>query len=75
MVEPLTNLDAKLTFLPNQNAGVLNAKYLIDNFVVPNMSNYSAFIDDFRGYSSTVCATVGTVRRAMDQLSRSFKMS
>jgi hypothetical protein len=67
-VQPLTNSEARLTFLPNQNAGVLAAKFLVDSFVIPKMSNSKAFIDDFMGYSSTVCATTGTARRAIDDL-------
>lgn len=75
MVEPLTNSDARLSFLPNSNAVVLNSKYLIETFVLPNVSNSSAFFDDFYGYSSSMCATVGTVCRAMGQLSKSFRTS
>jgi hypothetical protein len=55
-------------------ASVLNAKCLIETFVMPYMSNRSRFIDDFKGYSSNVCATVGTLRRAMDQIAKSYKM-
>lgn len=73
-VDALSNSEAQITFLPNSNVGVLNAKFLIENFVLCKMSNGSAFIDDFNGYSSTACATIGTVQRAIDQLSRSFKM-
>ncbi len=74
-VEPLSNVDARLTFLPNQAVGVVNAKYLIESFVIPNMNNSQAFIDDFNGYSSTVSATIGTVRRVMDHLFASFKIA
>ena len=74
-LEPLSNFDAQLNFLPNPNVGVLNAKYLIESFIIPNMPNSEAFIDDFANYSGTVCATVGTVQRAMDQLFRSLKIS
>lgn len=74
-IEALSNSEAMLAFLPNPNAGVLNAKFLLDIFVLRKMSNYSSFIDDFKGYSSTACASVGTVRRAIEQLSQSFKIS
>jgi hypothetical protein len=67
-VQPLTNLEARLTFLPNPNAGVLAAKFLVDSFAMPKMPNGKAFIDDFKGYSSTICATTGTARRAIDDL-------
>lgn len=73
-VEPLSNVDAHINFLPNQNVGVVNAKYLIESFVIPNMQNGQAFIDDFKSYSSTVCAAIGTVRRAMDHVFGSFKL-
>jgi hypothetical protein len=45
------------------------------SIVIPHMKNSTAFIDQFHGYSSTVCASIGTVRRAMDQLFQSFKLS
>jgi hypothetical protein len=73
-VEPLTNAEAKLKFLPNPYAGVVNAKFLIEDFVLPYMSNSPAFIDDFWGYSSAVSSAVGTACRAMDQVSKSFKV-
>jgi hypothetical protein len=62
-------------FLPNPNVGVLNAKFLIESFVVPNMKNSKAFIDDFNSYSANVSVTVATVVRAMDQLSKRLKVS
>jgi hypothetical protein len=74
-VESLYNFDAQVSWLPNPNAGVLNAKYLIESFVLPHMNNSKAFIDDFRGYSSTVCGTVGTIQRAIEYLLTSFKIS
>jgi hypothetical protein len=72
-VQPLTNPEARLNFLPNPNAGVLATKVLVDIFVIPKMKNSNAFIDDFVGYSSTVCATIGTTRRAVDDLLRKVK--
>lgn len=72
---PLKNLEAKIHFLPNPNVGVLNAKYLIESFIIPHMKNSGAFIDDFQGYSSTVCVAVGLVQRAMNQLSKSVTVS
>jgi hypothetical protein len=73
-VQSLANPEARLTFLPNPNAGVLAAKILVDTFVLPNMKNSRAFIDDFQGYSSTVCATIGTARRAIDDLLTKVKL-
>jgi len=72
-VEPLSNSEAQLTLLPNPNVGVLNAKYLIESFVIPNMENSKAFIDNFASYSGTVCSTIATVHRAIDHLSKSLK--
>lgn len=74
-IDVLANSEAQLTFLPNPYAGVLNAKFLLESFVVRKMSNYPAFFDGFGGYSSTACATVATVRRAINQLSQLFRMS
>lgn len=68
-------MDAQLMYLPNPNVGVLNAKYLMEVFIVRNMPNSEAFFDDFQGYSGTVSATIATVRRAMDHLFRSYKIS
>ena len=74
-VEPLSNLKAQIHFLPNPNVGVLNAKYLIESFVIPNMNNSKTFIDDFEFYSSPFCVSIATVQRAMNQLFKSFKIS
>jgi hypothetical protein len=70
----LTNLNHQFDYLPNPNVGVLNAKYLIENFVIPNMKNSNAFIDDFQLYSGTVCQGVSIARRAIVQLSKSAKI-
>jgi hypothetical protein len=74
-VEPLSNSDAKFTSLPNPNIGVINAKYLIESFVIPNVKNSQAFIDDFKGYSATAFAAVATVCRAIDYILTSFEIS
>jgi hypothetical protein len=73
-IEPLSNSKAQLTFLPNPNVGVLTAKYLIESFVIPNMRNSEAFVHNFDSYSSTVCASIACVQRAMNHLFRSFKI-
>jgi hypothetical protein len=74
-LEPLSNSDFQFPYLPNPNAGVLTAKYLIESFIVPNMVNSKAFIDDFKGYSGTVCVAIGVVQRALDQLFKSVSLS
>lgn len=65
----------EIPFLPDPDVGIYNAKYLLESFVIPNMPNSEAFVDDFELYSSTVSATVSTVQRAMEQLFRSFKLA
>jgi hypothetical protein len=73
-VEPLNNPNATIHYLPNQRIGVLNAKYLVEKFAIPYMPNKSAFIDEFQSYSSTVCASIGTVSRAMNHILAKFKL-
>ncbi len=68
-IQSLSNVSAQFPFLPNPSAGVLNAKYLIENFVLPNLQNPQAFIDDFQSYSGNVCASAATVSRAIEQIS------
>lgn len=70
---PLGNPGAAIKFLPNPQVGLLSAKYLIEAFVFPHMPNSAAFIDEFHSYSSTVCASIGTVSRAVNHISKSFK--
>lgn len=72
-LSPLSNPGAAISFLPNPHVGVLNAKYLIEAFVLPHMPNSAAFTDEFQSYSSTVCASIGTVGRAIGHISKSFK--
>ncbi|MBR0832019.1 hypothetical protein JQ612_02350 [Bradyrhizobium manausense] len=70
--------DPNVAALRNQEGrpmtGVAAAKYLVDTFVLANMKNRQAFINDFAGYSSTVCATVGTIHRATEQLLTKVKI-
>jgi hypothetical protein len=47
---------------------------MIESFVIPNMPNSDTFIDDFEVYSGTVSASIATTQRAIDHLSRSFKI-
>lgn len=73
-LEPLSNSDFQYPYLPNPNVGVLNAKYLIECFVIPNMKNSKAFIDEFHSYSGTVCQGIDMARKAMVQISKSVKI-
>jgi hypothetical protein len=54
--------------------GVSAAKYLVNSFILANMKNRQAFLDDFGGFCSTVCATVATVHRATEQLLTKVKI-
>ena len=54
--------------------GVLTAKYLINGFVFPNIENRQAFVDDFVGFSSTVCSTIAAAHRATALLLTKFKL-
>jgi hypothetical protein len=74
-IAALKNDEAQVRLLPNSSVAVLTAKYLIAAFIVPCMPNHQNFFDDFRGYSSTVFSTIGTACRAIDQLSKSVKIS
>ena len=75
-IDALSNDGARLLFVPYayQDVGVSNAKYLLSTFIIPKMKNSQLFIEDFEGFSSTVSASIGTVRRAMDQMFKSFKI-
>jgi hypothetical protein len=73
-VEPLSNPVATINFLPNPKVGVVNAKYLIEAFALPRMPNGAAFLTEFESYSSTVCASIGTVQRAIEHIHKSFKI-
>jgi hypothetical protein len=64
-LEPLSNPDTQFDYLPNPNVGVLNAKFLIEMLVVPDMDNSSSFIDNFHSYSGSVCEGVRMARTAI----------
>ena len=59
---------------PNPNSGILNAKYLIENFVTSYVTSEMILGEGFRSYSGKVCAELNIVRRAMAQLSKSAKI-
>jgi len=74
-IEPLSNPNYEWRFLPCPKAGVLNAKYLIENFVLSNVKNNNVFGDGFSLYSGTVGGGLDIVLRAMKQLSKSCKLT
>lgn len=74
-IEALTNPDYYWPFLPYPNAGILNAKYLIENFVISNVHNSKVLGDGFGSYSGKVGGGLDIVLRAMTQLSKSAKIS
>ncbi len=72
-VEALSNPSYDFPVLANPNAGVLNAKYLAQKFVISNVRNASV-VSDFATYSGTVCGGLNIVLRAMAQMSKSVKL-
>ena len=74
-IERLNNPKYHWPFLPFPNAGVLNAKYLIENFVISNVNNTNVLGDGFALYSGKVGGGLDIALRAMTQLSKSAKLS
>jgi hypothetical protein len=74
-IEPLNNPKYQWPFLPYPNAGILNAKYLIENFVISNVSNRDVLGYSFSLFSGTVGGGLDIVLRAMTQLRKSVKIS
>src|SRR5260370_7800467 len=54
------NDDGRLNYLTVPNAHILVSKYLIDRFVLHNMKNSKALIDNFGLYSSTVACSLSS---------------
>jgi hypothetical protein len=71
----LNNPKYEWPFLPYPNAGILNAKYLIETFVLSNVKNSNVLGDGFSLYSGTVGGGLDIVLRAMKQLSKSCKLT
>ncbi len=74
-IDALTYPEARVWFLPVPFAGVINAKYLLQHFILPHMENPEDFVADFGGYSSPCCAAIGCVQRAVNQIAKSFKIA
>ena|SRR5665213_2756620 len=74
-VARLDNPNARLHFMAYPNVGIAASKYLINSFILPNMKNSKAFIDDFAGYSATFCSSVATANRASDQITAKVKLA
>jgi hypothetical protein len=74
-IEPLSNPNYVWPFLPYPNAGILNAKYLIETFVISDVNNSNVLGDGFSSYSGTVGGGLDVVLKAMTQLSKSVKIS
>jgi hypothetical protein len=53
-------------------SAVLAAKYLVNDFVFPNLPNRQRFVDEFADFSATLCSSAATVRRAADLISGKF---
>jgi hypothetical protein len=75
-IEALSNPGFDFSILPYPNAGILNAKYLIENFVISIVNDTRVLGDGgFGAYSGTVCGGLNIVLRAMGQLSKSAKLT
>jgi hypothetical protein len=74
-LEVLENSEMQLSFLPNPNIAVLNARYLLERFVLPNVRDSTGFITDFVGYSGTLGSSLATVQRAINQLLGAHKIA
>lgn len=72
-VEPLES-DSLLHFMAYPRVGILASKYLVEKFVLNHMEKRDAFITDFKLFSSTFGSSVGTAKRAMDQITAKFKI-
>jgi hypothetical protein len=74
-IEALSNPEYDFPVLLNPNAGILNAKYLIETFVLSNVNNTAVLGERFGLYSGTVCGGLNAALRAMAQLSKSAKIA
>lgn len=74
-VANLTNPNFFVPFIPKPEAGILNAKYLLDRFVIGKLDNSEDFITDFNSFSGGVASAIGTATRAIDWHRRSTKLA
>jgi hypothetical protein len=74
-IERLSNGGLQMPGFHMPNIAVLNAKFLIENFVMANVPGNKAYTSEFGLYSSTVGSGFAIVIRAMDTILRSFKIS
>lgn len=74
-IEALNNPNYHWPILPNPKAGILNAKYLIENFVISHVNNTKVFGDGFSLFSGKVGGGLDIVLKAMTQLSKSTKLA
>jgi hypothetical protein len=76
-IESLDYPHGKPNFLPNPNVGLINARFLLQSFVIRHMQNSAVFVTEqlqFEGYTATVQASIGTVQRAIEYISQKFKV-
>ena len=57
------------------NVGILASKYLINSFIIPNMANWQAYVDDFKSYSLAFGSAVATAHRASEQILSKVKLA
>lgn len=74
-IEALDRPDYYWPILPNPKAGVLNAKYLVEQFVISYVNNTKIFDGGFSLFSGKVGAGLDVVLRAMTQISKSAKLT
>ena len=66
----------ELRFLPRDMnyVGLSNAKLLIDEVIINNVYDSSPFIREFDSFHSVVNSTIGTAQRALNIISKSYRM-
>jgi len=76
-IEILSNPQRQFTYsnLRYPNAGVLNAKYLIETFVISNISNSNVLRGGFQVFSGTVCQALDVTLMASTHVSKSAKLN
>jgi hypothetical protein len=76
--DALSNPGFDFPVLPNPDSGILNAKFLIDDFMFSNLSQAllvrAVSSDGFKVFSGSVCGGLNIALRAMAQLSKSARI-
>lgn len=67
-LQNLANSEAYVHVVPNPEVGVINSKFLIEEFVLRHLTNGATFVSDFHDFSSTQSSSVATTCRAVGQI-------